>query len=186
MEFEDEIEVPVSALVRIEAENRYGHVPGLDDGELADPDELEQQVYAEAFGPVLALPVQRKFSGIRPNIGECGHVDWGAFGTMDFARLAPTIDRALYKADKLKEQLEHVLILMGIIRERIPGRAKYLVLKYLRLGVIGMEHIADPDMYALARRYREALRLQKEIARLRRYSREQREALGGSLWSALD
>ena len=54
---EDEVEdVPVSALLHEERRNRYGSVPGLDDEELADPAELERQVYLQEFGPVLALP----------------------------------------------------------------------------------------------------------------------------------
>ena len=43
---EDEVEdVPVSALLHEARRNRYGSVPGLDDEELADPEELERQTY---------------------------------------------------------------------------------------------------------------------------------------------
>jgi len=52
--------------------NRYGSVPGLDDSELADPDELERQVLMQEFGPVLALPIKASRSVIRPEIDENG------------------------------------------------------------------------------------------------------------------
>ena len=54
---DERIEVPESVLLRPDRGNRYGSVPGLDDSELADPDELERQVVRGEFGPVLALPV---------------------------------------------------------------------------------------------------------------------------------
>ncbi len=41
MEVYGGIVVPASALLKREHGNRYGSVPGLDDSELADPDELE-------------------------------------------------------------------------------------------------------------------------------------------------
>jgi len=43
-------------LVKREQANRYGSVEGLDDEELADPEELERQVFAEEWAPILALP----------------------------------------------------------------------------------------------------------------------------------
>jgi hypothetical protein len=45
---------PVSALRAAERVKQYGSVPGLDDDELADPNELERQIYREEFGPMLA------------------------------------------------------------------------------------------------------------------------------------
>jgi hypothetical protein len=67
----------------------YGSVQDLDDDELADPDELERQVYLEEFGPILALPVRGRKSQFRPSVDETGVVDWGAFGTVDFERTMP-------------------------------------------------------------------------------------------------
>jgi hypothetical protein len=57
--FEEECEVddvPVSPLLAEERMNRYGSVPGLDDEELASPEELERQVFMQEWGPVLRLP----------------------------------------------------------------------------------------------------------------------------------
>ena len=35
--------------------------------------------------------------------------------------------------------------MLDIVKERLPGKAKYRVLKYLRMGVIGIENIANLD-----------------------------------------
>lgn len=170
---EDEVEdVPVSALLHEERRNRYGSVPGLDDEELADPAELERQVYLQEFGPVLALPSRDEPRGIRPAIDEEGHVDWGAFGTVDFERIRPSFDKARYKADRLREELRDVLIMFATVKRRLPGQARQ-VLKYLRMGLIELEHIANDDMLALAKLYRRARKLQGQIAELREVSRDE-------------
>ena len=70
----DGVVVPESALLRRERGTRYGSVPGLPDEELADPEELERQVYLEAFGPVLALPVDTRPADIVPAVDEIGGV----------------------------------------------------------------------------------------------------------------
>ena len=59
------VEVPESVLLRRELVNKYGSVPGLDDSELADPDELERQVFVQEFGPLLALPVPVSYTHLR-------------------------------------------------------------------------------------------------------------------------
>ena len=41
----------------------------------------------------------------------------------------------------------------------MPGNAKHLVLKYLRKGVIDINHIENVDMLILARQYLRAKRL---------------------------
>jgi hypothetical protein len=72
-------DAPVSAALSMK-KNRYGSVPGLDDEELASPEELERQVLLEEWGPVLALPVRGRRNPIQPVIDENGGLDWGAFG----------------------------------------------------------------------------------------------------------
>jgi hypothetical protein len=167
-------EVPESVLLRKEQDNKYGSVPGLDDSELADPDELERQVYMQEFGPVLALPVEGK-SVIRPEIDESGNVDWGAFGSVDFDRYRGGFDKVRYKADKLKEQKKDLLIIASIVKERLPQKASYLVIKYLKMGVIGLEHIVNPDMLALARLYLRIERLRGQIRQLEMASEARRQ-----------
>lgn len=171
-DFEDDIDgVPVSALLHEQRSSRYGSVPGLDDEELADPAELERQVFLQEWGPVLALPSRDEPQGIRPAIDEEGHVDWGAFGTVDFERIRPSFDKVRYKADRLQEELKDVLIMFGTVKRRLPRQAS-LVLKYLRMGLIELKHIVNDDMLALARLYRRARKLQDQIAELREVGRE--------------
>ena len=176
------IVVPESALLKRECSNKNGSVPGLDDSELADPEELERQVLKQEFGPVLALPVKARKSYIAPNIDEGGTVDWGAFGTIDFDRYRPQFDKIRYKADMVSEQLKDVLIIFNIVNNRIRHRAKYLVLKYLRMGIIELEHIVNSDMLALARLYLRVRRMQKEITELKKVSEWRRQRKAEAIW----
>jgi hypothetical protein len=176
------IVVPESALLRREQGSKYGSVPGLDDSELADPDELERQILRQEFAPILALPVKASKGGIRPEIDENGNLDWGAFGTVDFDRYSGGFDKARYKADKITEQRKDLLIRFSIVSDRIKGEAKHLVLKYLQMGIIGLEHIVNDDMRALARLYLRARRLEQEIAELRQASERRRQRRAAALW----
>lgn len=176
------IEVPESVLLRRLRPNKYGSVPGLDDSELADPDELERQVLRQEFAPVLALPDKAGRSCIKPNIDEGGRVDWGAFGTVDFDRYRQQFDKLRYKADKVAEQRKDVLIMFGIVNARIRVWAKYLVLKYLRMDIIEFEHIVNNDMSALAKLYLRARRMRKEIAELQEASERRRQRKVEALW----
>ena len=161
-----DVVVAESALLKRVRKDRYGSVPGLDDSELANPDELERMVYREELAPILALPVQGSRCSLRPAIDEDGSLCWGAFGTVDFERMYP-FNKVLYKADKLREQLKSVLIMFSIVNERLKPRAKCMVLKYLKMGIIELEHIVDSDMRALGRLYLRIRRMRKEIAELR-------------------
>jgi len=155
-----------SVLLRRERKNKYGSVPGLDDEELADPCELEKRMMMEEWAPVLALPVRGRKDTIRPSVDE-NSVTYGAFGTVDFDRSIPEFDKARYKAEKLRETLQDLVIMVDIVRDRLPaGRAKYLVLKYLRMGIIELEHIANEDMRTFASLRHRAERLRKEIVEL--------------------
>jgi len=165
-------DVPVSALLSEDRKNRYGSVPGLDDEELASPEELERQVFLEEWGSILALPTRSRRGWIRPTI-EDGHVDWGAFATVDFARTMPEFDKVRYKADMLHEELRDVLIRLSVVKYRLT-KAHYQVLKYLRAGVISLEDISDVDLYHIARLYLRARRLQKESSELKDASWDRR------------
>jgi hypothetical protein len=178
----EDIVVPESVLLRRRQGNKYGSVPGLDDSELADPDELERQVLMQEFGPVLALPIKASRSVIRPEIDENGDVDWGAFGTVDFDRYSGGFDKARYKADILREQRKDLLVRLGMVSERIKAEGKRLVLKYLEMDIIGFEHIVNEDMRVLARLYLRARRLEREIAELRQASERRRQQRAAALW----
>lgn len=167
--------LPESVAVQVQKPDRYGGVPGLDQDELAEPDELERQVYLQALEPLLMIPVQPRFHSIQPAYDEEGHVDWGPFGTLDFQRLVPKLDKVRYKIDKLKEELADVVLLIDIIKERIPGRTKFLVLKYLKMGIIDLDHIRDYQLWRLAGWYMKAWRLRAEIRSLREKGYGQRQ-----------
>ncbi len=170
---ESGVVVPESVLLMREKLPKYGTVPGLDEDELADPDELERQVIREEFEPVLLLPHQAPRSMISPTIQD-GEVDWGAFGTIDFDRYQE-FDKARYKADKLREELRDLLIRIDIAKEHVPAGPRSQVLRYLHRGVIELEHITDFDMYHLATLVLRAKRLQDEIRQLKKTSWERRE-----------
>ena len=60
--------------------------------------------------------------------------------------------------------------LIALVKERLPGKAKYMVLKYLKMGVIELGQIINADMLALARLYLRARRLRDEIWQLEQAS----------------
>lgn len=173
VEYEDSAEVddiPVSAGLKVLRPSQYGTIEDLDEDEMADPDELERTVWQEEFGPILALPQRGRKHGFKPNFDENGEIDFGAFATVDFARTQPEFDKIRYKADKLAQELKHVLITFSIVSDRIPGKTKYKVLKYLKMGYLEPDEIVYPDMQALGRLFLRANKLQQEISRLKRAS----------------
>jgi hypothetical protein len=168
------IVVPESVLLKREQASRYGSIEGLEDEELADPDELERQVFREEWAPILALPEPRR-SSIRPAVDEDGRLDWGAFATVDFERSHGGFNKARYRAERLREELQDKFIMLAIVRQRLPREASSLVLKYLAKGIITTEHIVNEDMLALAKLYLQVRRKQAEIARLYEAGRRRRE-----------
>jgi len=171
---EDGVEVAAPVLLKVQRPDRYGSVPGLDDSELASPDEIERCVLRAELGPVLLLPMP-KSKWYSPAWDVHADVDFNAFASVDFDRLRPEFDKARYKADKLKEQLRDVLIMFAMLDERVEKRVKYTVLKLVRIGRIEADQIKDWDMWQLAKYYMRAVRLCDEIRRLRKYSRDCRE-----------
>jgi hypothetical protein len=77
-----------------------------------------------------------------------------------------------------------LLIIYSIVNERIKTRAKYLVLKYLRMGIIELEHIANSDMLVLGRLYLRAKRMRKEIAELWEASERRHRRKAEVLWGS--
>lgn len=168
-------DVPVSPLLTPVRRDRYGSVPGLDEDELADPAELERQVMRAEFGAVLQLPVPGNGPGIRPNVDEDGHVDWGAFGSVDFERLQPAIDKAKYKAGKLREQVRDLVIRLDILNQRVDVKGKWQVIKYVRMGWMDVDDIEHGGLWELARLYMRIIRLKAEVEELEEASRERRK-----------
>ena len=178
--------VPESALLKKERSNRYGSIEDLPDEELADPDELERQFLRQEFAPVLALPVKTRKGWIRPNVDEDGRIDWGAFATVDFDRDQPEFDKARYKADKLREQWEDTILMLEMVRQRVPSKPATLILKYLWMGIIELEHILDFEMWLLARYYLRARKLEQEIAKLEEASQRRRQKKAEAFFASLD
>ena len=161
--------------------DKYGSVLGLEDKELADPEELERQVFLDDWGPILALPCKGSNGVIRPAIDEFGHLDWGAFGTVDFARLRPPFDKARYKAERLKEQLRDDLFMLDLVRERVNPQARGWVRRLAVDTEVDLDAISDWDEWAYARWLRRIKHLSQEMHELREFSRQRR--LEGTRWS---
>ena len=178
--------MPVSPLLSVERVNRYGSVPGLDDEELASPDELERQIIQEEFGPVLRLPVQGNGSGIRASVDEDGRVDWGAFGSADFDRMQPAFDKARYKADRIRGQVKDLVIMLDIINQRVKTPQKWKVIKYVRMGWMDVDDIQPFDLWQLAAVYLRIIRLKNEIAKLEEASHARRKRAAEAYWSRYD
>lgn len=69
-----------------------------------------------------------------------------------------------------------MLIMIGMLKRRIPGIAKYEVLKYLQMGVIDVDHVVDEDMLARARFDCRARGLKKETEEIRTARIKRQEA----------
>jgi len=158
---------PVLPTVTVIRSDKYGTIEGIENDELLTAEELDRMVFKKMWKPILDLPIRKKHQWISPDLDETGELDWGAFGSVDFARLMSKHDKLRYKIDRLKEELADETIFIDIISERIPGKTKYLVLKHLKMGLIELEHISHPDMHALARHYLRASRLRREIRELK-------------------
>jgi hypothetical protein len=104
---------------------------------------------------------------VRPTVDIDGFVDYGAFDTVDFARLNPSFDKARYKIDKLRDELADARIRFEIISERIKTRKKYLIMKYLKEGILDLDDIKNHDMWHMGRMYLKKLRLGREIRDIR-------------------
>lgn len=174
-EVEGEIEVPASALVRPERNTGWGGVEGLEADELLDETELERWLTWQEWSPVMALPVKRPRSAVRPTVDESGHVDWGAFGTVDFERMYGPFDKAHYKADILREKLKDVLITLDIVKQRLPP-AGYLALKLVQMNIIDSDHVTNDDVRAVLRLRRRVQELRDEIVELMACRRRRRGA----------
>ena len=169
---EDGAEVALPAWIK--PVNRYGTIADLPEEKLAGPDGLERVIYKEMWWPILRLPQQRWECPIRPNMDEDGKIDWGAFGTVDFDSYRPQFDKFRYKAEKLREKLKDLVIMLQIVSARIPGKNKLKILRQARKGLLDIGDIVDNQMYFLAEMYLRAWRLRDKIERIYRRRKEQR------------
>jgi hypothetical protein len=179
------IVVPATALRQEQRRTRYGNLADLPDEELADPDELERVMYKQMWWPVFSLPQQRWECSIRPNMDEDGKVNWGAFGTVDFESYRPQHSKLRYKAERMKELLKDRVIGLRIISERIPGAAKWRILRLIRKGRLDTDDIKDWDVWQLAVGYVRARRLRREIEQMLKKSRQKQEEKAEEMWAAM-
>ena len=181
----DGVEVPVSPLLKRQRSSRYGSIADLDDEELIDPAEVERIYLKSEFAPILALPVKTRSGWIRPNVDEDGTIEVGAFGTVDFDRHVH-FDKALYKAEKLKEELTNERLMVGFASSHIKTIAKYKVIKLVLKGILDVDDIVNAEMHCLARRFLRLRRLQREIAELEERSKERRLKKAKKFWESLE
>ena len=181
----DDVEVAESPLLRRKRSKRYGSIADLDDEDLIEPSEVERIYLRNEFAPILALPVKTRKGWIKPNVDEDGTIDIGAFGTVDFDKYVH-FDKALYKAEKLKEELFHERLMMELISSHIKTTAKYKVIKFVLTGILDVDDISDVEMCCLAKRCLRAKRLQREIAELQEQSRKKRQTMAEKFLGSLD
>jgi hypothetical protein len=148
----------------------------IDEMDHADLDELEYQVWLEMYGPVLALSQSKHGRGLSREMGYDHPNYTGAFATFDFDRQHIKTDSTRLKIERLREELADTRILFSIIFERISGKGKYLVLKYLHRGVIDLEAIVHDDLRACGRMYLRMLRISREIRELEGQRDKRQEA----------
>ncbi|MFH1614284.1 MAG: hypothetical protein ABIG61_04265 [Planctomycetota bacterium] len=181
----DGVEVPVSPLLKRQRSSRYGSIADLDDEDLIDPAEVERIYLKSEFAPILALPVKTRKGWIRRDVDEDGTIEVGAFGTVDFDRNVH-FDKALYKAEKLKEELANERLMIGLVSSHIKTIAKYEVIKHVLRGILDVDDIVDAEMHGLARRFLRLRRLQREIAELEEQSKERRLKKAKKFWESLE
>jgi hypothetical protein len=181
----DGVEVPVSPLLKRQRSKKYGSVADLDDEDLIEPTEVERIYLKTEFAPILALPVKTRSGWIKRGIDEDGTIEVGAFGTVDFDRHVQ-FDKALYKADKLKEELSHEKLMVEQLSSHIKTMAKYEIVKNVLRGILDVDDIVDDEMYRLARRCLRMRRLQREINELQQRSKERRLKKAKKFWESLE
>ena len=158
----EESELPVSGAVRVVRRQGYGTVADLDDEAAADIGELQRIIAYAMYGPVIALPGRG---------GRLGHVVLGTDGEVDWDAIGPAGGRRRRaqpapsgRAGELRAELARVIGLIGLVKERVPGTAKYLVLKYVRMGILDIEHVTNHELRELVKLEARARQLREQVA----------------------
>lgn len=159
-------ELPVSGAVRVVRRRGYGTIRDLEDEAPAEVGELQRLVAWDLYGPLLALPGRG---------GHAGDAVLTPDGEVDWARTSPVIARRcpqrVVEAPPslgLRERLAHAIELAALIRARIPGTAKYLVLKYVRMGILPIEEITNERLRRLVGLDADIRRLSWQLERTER------------------
>lgn len=181
----DGVEVPVSPLLKRQHINNYGSIADLDNEDLIEPSEIERLYLKNEFAPILALPVKTRKGWVKPYVDEDGTIDLGAFGTVDFDKYTK-FDKALYKIDKLREELFHERLMVELISSQIKTTVKYKVINYVLADILDVDDILDIDIHGLARRCLRMRRLQREIDELTERNRKMTQQKARKFLELLD
>jgi hypothetical protein len=158
----DLTELPVSGAVRVQRRRGYGRVPDLDDEAPADIGELRRIVAYTLYGPIIDLPGRGGRLG-RIVLDADGELDWEAIGPAGGRRRRSPASRC-GPAEELRAELARTLGLIGLVKPRLPGPAAYLVLRYVRMGILDVEHVTSHDVRELIRLEAKARRLREALA----------------------
>jgi hypothetical protein len=164
--FDDESldDIPSSAAVKV---IRHG-VQDDADPEAIEWSEIQRLLFERDWAPILALRQPATRWSVPKTIDENGH-DVSAFNTGDFERLhGPRYDRFGYAIDHAKRERDRALWMMEMLFDRIPGKAKYVVLKYLERGVIDESMIANHDLQRYLYWSRRHVAAMEKITRIRK------------------
>lgn len=159
----DASELPVIGAVSVLRQRGYGTIADLDDEAPADVHELQRLIAWRDYEPILSL---RGRNGRAGNIALTpdGEIDWGRISpiTASRRRLKPI---AVRRGDvsELRERLASTVRMANLLRARVPGTAKYLVLKYVQMGIVPIEEITNKDMRVLAQLDAKMRRLTQRI-----------------------
>jgi hypothetical protein len=178
------IVVPAAALRQQQQNDKYGHIEGLSNEELADPDEIERCILRDELEPVLLLakPESERFN---PAWNFSVDADFDAFASVDFERTCPEFNKARYKADKLEEERKEVLLTVVMLNERIKSKFKYKLFLQVLKGVIDIDDILNWDMWQFARYCLRAVRLKKQVKELRERSERERQKKADAFWRSM-
>ena len=153
----DPTELPVTSIVTVQRRTGYGRVADLEEEEPADIHELQCLAAWNQYGPLLALPGKYGQTG-RVVLGDDGDVDWERIGPAGGRRQRPQL------GGTVQGEIRHALGLINLLMERVPGTAKYTVLKLVRMGILQAEHITNADLRAVSQLEARARRLQQALA----------------------
>lgn len=151
----DQDELPVIGSIQVIRTTGYGTVADLDGEEPADIHEIQCMAAWQMYAPLLALPGR---------YGQPGRVVLDADGEIDWDRIGPAGRRQRRPQQRRTEgdDLRRVLGLISLLMERIPGTAKYTVLRYVRMGILDVEHVTHVDLRAVAQLEIQARQLQQK------------------------
>ncbi|HNQ22556.1 MAG TPA: hypothetical protein PKK06_05620 [Phycisphaerae bacterium] len=152
----DRDELPVNGSIQVLRNTGYGTIAELDDEEPADVHELQCLAAWQMYAPLLALPGRYGQTG-RVVLDADGEIDWDRIGPAGGRRRRPQQSRTG------RDDVRRVLGLISLLLERIPGTAKYAVLRYLRMGILRPEHVSSADLRAVAQLEARARSLQQTL-----------------------